>query len=389
MRTTHLYGTALAAALAAPVTVEAQRATDDVHPGLAWVGCWEPFDGLPGSVMTCIAPVGANTLKITAIGSGGSLTESSLVIDGQRREITAGGCTGWETAKPSADGDRIFVDGEVSCPDLPTQRRTGAFVIAPNGDWLHIEGAGIRMVNSAGVRRYRQVTNYLTIPLPVRDVVRTWLEAAELERAEVMTASLSAKDLLEMDAEEVPVPVIDVMVASAHPQAFVLEATSVSARPPYTRSPSETPTPVYAAGMWPVFGFYDSFALQNCMHLAGTRSLYTANCFDPWGPFGYYSSRYGWGGWGGLGGGYIPVTVIPTTPGRGDRGDSGGRVVRGRGYTQPDNDGPSRGTAQPRASMPVGAPSGASAGAQGSPSSSGGGSSASGGEQRTAKPRNP
>ena len=400
MRTILRNGLVLAAVIAAPALLSAQ-ATSASHPGLAWVGCWEPIDGLPGSRTTCVAPVGSAALRITTIGAGGTLTESTLQLDGERHAIDQNECRGWESARASRDGDRILIEGEVECATLPKQRRAGAFVITPNGDWLHIEGAGITRVSSSGVRRFRPMSTYLTVPMQLRDAVTPWLAVAEAARYESMDASLSAKDLIELEQAQVPVPIIDVLVASAHPQAFTLEATSVSRRPAYAGTAVADArdnwnmrggAPFYASfGGWPYVGMFDPFLMYgNC---GWGFDAFCNRQFGMWGsPFGFN----GLGGWGGGFGG-IPVTVVPI--GRpvpydpSPSNNSGGRNVRGRGYTQGgDNSG---GTATPRntagnaGSGSVNSGGGSSAGAG---SSSGAGSStgsSSGTSTRTAKPRNP
>jgi hypothetical protein len=406
MRTILRNGLVLAAVIAAPVVLPAQSSSAS-HPGLPWVGCWEPVDGLPGSRTTCVAPEGASALKITTIGTGGSLTESTLQIDGERHEIDQNDCRGWESARASKDGDRIIIDGEITCSNLPKQKRAGAFVITPNGDWLHIEGAGISRVNASGVRRYRQMSTYLTVPMQLRDAVTPWLMAAEEARYASMDASLSAKDLIELEQAEVPVPIIDVLVASAHPQAFALEATTVSRRPAYSGiamvDPDESfnrraATAFYANfGGWPYVGMLDPFFMYgNCGGRFG-YSTFDSFCYSPFGLWGsrYGFNGYGWGGgFGGWGG--IPVTVVPV--GRPDpynpspSNNTGGRNVRGRGYTPGgDNSG---GTATPRSTAGnAGSGSSNSGGGSsaGGAASSGNGSSAgsSGSTPRTAKPRKP
>ncbi len=401
MRTILRNGLVLAAVIAAPALLPAQTPSAS-HPGLAWVGCWEPIDGVPGSRTTCVAPVGASALKITTIGTGGTLTESTLQIDGARHEIDQNDCRGWESARASQDGDRILIDAEVECASLPKQRRAGAFVITPNGDWLQIEGTGISRVNSSGVRRFRHMSSYLTVPMQLRDAVTPWLGAAEVARYESMEASLSANDLIELDQAQVPVPIIDVLVASAHPQAFMLEATSVSRRPANIGNIAGADNnwdqrglaPFYGGfGGWPYLGLYDPFLMYgNC---GWGFDAFCNNRFGLWGSR-YGFNGYGWGG--GLGGfGGIPVTVVPIGPSNPrPSNNNGGRNVRGRGYTQGgDNSG---GTATPRGTSGNvgngGYGSGNSGGGSnaGAGSSSGAGSStgsSSGTETRTAKPRNP
>lgn len=406
MRTILRNGLVLAAVIAAPAVLPAQ-ASSRSHPGIAWVGCWEPIDGLPGSRTTCVAPEGSSALRITAIGTGGSLTESTLQLDGVRHEIEQNDCRGWESARVSKDGDRILIESEIACASLPKQRRAGAFVITPNGDWLHIEGAGISRVNASGVRRFRHTSSYLTVPMQLRDAVTPWLVAAEEARYASMDASLSAKDLIELEEAEVPVPIIDVLVASAHPQAFSLEATSVARRPAYagTAVASEngrTAMPYYASfGGWPWVGMYDPFLMfGNCGW--GFDAFCNAR-FGMWGsPFGFngfgaWGSGWG-GGWGGgWGWGGIPVTVVPIgRPSPYDPSPSnnaGGRNVRGRGYTQGGDN--TSGTATPRntggnaSSGNSNSGGGSMGGAGGSSAGAGSSSGSSGSTPRTAKPRNP
>lgn len=411
MRTILRNGLVLAAVIAAPAVLPAQSASAS-HPGLAWVGCWEPVDGLSGSRTTCVAPEGGSALRITTIGTGGTLTESTLRLDGVRHDIDENECRGWESARASKDGDRILIEGEITCSNLPKQRRAGAFVITPNGDWLHIEGAGISRVNASGVRRFRQMSSYLTVPMQLRDGVTPFLVAAEEARYATMGASLSAKDLIELEDAQVPVPIIDVLVASAHPQAFALEATTVSRRPAYSGTAmtdangdfnGRAVSPFYSNfGGWPYVGMLDPFFMYgNCGRALGF-SVFDSYCYSP---FGLWGSRYGfngyaWGGaWGGgWGGGWgwggIPVTVVPIgRPDPSPRNDAGGRNVRGRGYTQGGDN--TSGTATPRntgsnaSSGNSNSGGGSMGGAGGSTAGAGSSSGSSGSTPRTAKPRNP
>lgn len=387
---------AAACVLASPANAQ-QR--DLKAASLAWVGCWEPMDGLPGSGMTCVVPsADLNTLRVLEVAGGDTKEVSRLVLDGERHAVTATGCEGWERARLSSDGGRILLDAEVSCAGLPMQTRSGAFVITPRGDWLQVQGSGFDAVSNARVRLFRETVALLGLPMDVRAGLSPVLGMAEATRADLARQKLAASDLVELASMKVAAPVIDVIVAAGFPKAFMLDpagSADIAAAPQEARTGS-------IAGARPVLypGYY-GFGYPGLYLDQGSLSMCRMNM---WGMYDYSYcsrtsqwSRYGYGGFYGygFGSGWIPgygngggviVVVRPTDP---TPRASGGRVVRGQGYTQGGSASTSGGsTAQPRTRATSSDASSASS-SSGSASASSGSSSTSSSNGRTAQPRKP
>ncbi len=167
MRTNLMIGLALGG-LAAAAPVEAQGTT---NPGMLWVGCWESIDGVMVQGRTCVAPEGDGALKLFIIAADQKVTESTLRLDGERVPFTSEGCTGWEQARLTKDGDRLVVDSEVKCEDAPTRKRTTAFVITPAGYWMQVNATGFATASNAQIRAFRPMFTYDGIPVEVRRAV--------------------------------------------------------------------------------------------------------------------------------------------------------------------------------------------------------------------------
>lgn len=372
---------------------------------LAWVGCWEPMDAMPGSGLTCIVPGDdLKSLRLLEVAGGRATLVSTLQLDGSRQPVSAEGCTGWERARIASDGGRILLDAEVTCAGLPAQSRSGAFVITPRGDWLHVQGSGFAAVASARVRVFREATNLIALPLDVRQELGRVLGIAEATRADLARRTLSAGDVRELASLGVATPVIDVIVAAGFPRAFVLDpsgSAEVNAAPRDERSSGVASArtfyyPSYYGFGYPSLAWYDSRAGACGMSMWGMYDYAYCSRTSQWSRYGY-GGFYGYGfgsGWlpgYGYGGG-ITVVVRPTEP---IPRESGGRVVRGQGYTQGSSS-TTGSTAQPRTrATPSDARGASSAGSSsGSSGSSGGSASAGSGSTtssspRTAKPRDP
>lgn len=367
---------------------------------LAFVGCWEDAEtGAAG--LTCVVPQEGPALKIITVPPTGARTESMLRLDGTKVEVTSEGCTGWERARVSRDDERIVMDSEIACGGLPRQQRAGAFVITETGDWLQLQGGGVASIATTQARRLRPVVGPQVIPADLRPLVGPFLAEAEATRAAIAGRRVSAQDLIELDDLGTAEPIIDLIVAASYPESFAIVGggRDLQARradlgaaagggggsgiPRYSMLP---PT----SADWALW--------NSCMMMWGIR--------DPWAcggraPFAYYGlyapvyNGYGYGYWGvpyggGFWPGYVggPVVVQPVRPGGGlgRTPESGGRVVKGGGYSAPSGGG---GGAQPRSGGSGGSSvqSGSSGGSSSGAASSGGSSSSGGG--RTAKPRDP
>lgn len=390
MRIHPIFVAAAMAAFAAPGSAGAQDAT---HPAAPWVGCWEAVDGLSAG-RTCIAPTGADAMTLYDVAPDGKVTQSTIRLDGARTPVSAEGCTGWEQARLSKDGERVLIDAEVTCDDVPQQKRSSAFVITPAGFWVQVHATGIAVVGNPRIRAFRPVASYEGLPAEVRAAVVPNAAMGELARVAMEERTVSAKDLLELESLGVAASVIDLVVAAGYPKSFTIDAQGM-APTAVTQVAGVAPrrADLYMANGFPMFSAYDQMLFERCMLFSAfsgcdLRWMYGYSPFSRFGGSYFGGWGYGWPGWG------LPVVVRPTQPAPSDPDNSTrGRAVAGRGYT---NEGTTTRTASPRTeTQRSGGSANASAGGYSSGGSSAGASSAgssgssSGGSARTAKPRNP
>jgi hypothetical protein len=380
-----------ALAAAALLSIGAAQGEAQESAGVVrFAGCWEAADGMPARVRLCMVPEDGG-LRITTIPAQGAATESSLRFDGDRVPVKAEDCTGWESARLTADAERIIVKSEVTCGPEPVQQRETTFSITPSGLLLQATGSGLAVVASAQVRVFSPVESYAAVSPAIREAVLPHLVAAERARIAQRDRPLSARDLVELEALGVSAPLIDLMVAAAYPRSFVIDARLGSASAAtaerggnaatdenHDRSPM--PGMMFLNG-YPMLSMYDWQLLYSCARF----NSFNCASMPYYGYSGFasgFGNRYATGYYGGFWPtmGYIPVVVRPAAPAAPD----GGRAVRGRGYTQNGNS--SGGTAQPRSTE---SPSSSRTGSSSGGASSSSGSSSSGGSARTAKPRPP
>lgn len=357
---------------------------------IALLGCWEPVTGGRFGEVTCVT-MGAEALhlKVVTIVPGAATRESVLRLDGTRQPVDADGCTGWEEARASSDGERIVVNAEVTCGDSPKQRRSAVLMLTSAGEWLHAEASGIAVIGNAQIQLLRPVSAYLTLPADIRSAVLAVQAEAEVAREELKRSKAKAADLLELERMGAADDVIDVVVAASNPASFVLGVggrtiTEVADDETATRHLLRAPMPAYFGFGYPGFYYSDLAFLYGCSSLYSSRAYYA----DP--RFCSAYSYYGYNYWQQYRGGYWPgvlpmgpVVIRPTSPPA-----SGGRVVRGTGYSNTGSSSGGTRTASPRSSGSSGGSASGSASSGGSRSGgTASGSSSSGG--RTAQPRKP
>lgn len=415
----------LALSLLLPVgTAAAQSASSR---WAAWIGCWEPAsEGALSRSATCVLPGETPEAAELVMLAGDSVVQrSTIVADGRSRAVDADGCVGTELARFSEDGARVLLGGEVRCDGGPLQTTSGVIAISETGQWLDVHGIRVGDQRSLRVRRSRALADAATVPTEIRRaldarsrgdaaarvgaampldleiitetaaavderVAEAWL--LESSRDGSAMAPVDAKALAKLDAAGVPTRVIDVVVALGYPKRFQVAMTAdgagqVSAVEAAGESRALSRRPMHHD----VFG-YSLYDVQRCRSYA--CYLYYSDS-----PYFYGYGLAGWNNYGGWGmypgwgyGGPITVIVRPVNPGTGGGTPSGGgRVVKGRGYTQSGSGGSGSGEqARPRTESL--APTGGAASSHGSTSTSSGSKgsgSSSTSEPRTAKPRKP
>lgn len=305
---------------------------------IALLGCWEPVSGGRFGEVTCVT-MGPEplTLQVTTIVPGSPSTQSLLRLDGSRQPIDSDGCSGWEEARPSKDGERILLEAEVTCGSAPKQRRSAVLTITPDGEWLHAEGTGIATIGNVQLQLLRPTQLYATIPEDIRQALSPVLEEAEAARTKLALTPVTAGDLIELDDMGAADALIDVVVAAAHPRSFALgvDGRAVAGlereRGGSGRELLRPHPAMYGFGYPGVF-YSDLDFMLNCSSIYGSwrYSSYADPHFCS--PYSYYGNRY----WDRYLGGYWPgispigpVVIRPVTP------SAGGRVVKGDGYTRP------------------------------------------------------
>jgi hypothetical protein len=405
-RTSAVLGTVLSLGLATTAAAQETQATGDPR-WTPWVGCWqasgrdvESMGVSPGSQtplpVVCIAPAeGAAAIDLVTLTGTQVAPAERIDANGIRRPVSREGCEGWETAEFSPDAKRIYLRSEHQCTGNRTRTSTGIMSMTPNGEWLDVQGVKVETNNAVRVAHYGRVP----IPAGLDARMRGAIESHKLAQntaslaagdsvaiADVIEASkradalvvqtwliergqgfgMNAKRLAQVADANVPSGVIDVMVALSYPRAFAINLANGNGEivpSDQTRAMAEAnealrdgPT-VYMNSWDPFYSRY------------GYSGYYSRYGYSPFGFPGYYP----WYRQGGV------VVVRPSGSVQAPPSDTRGRMVKGRGYTRPDD----RRGSEPRTTVSDGGSKGSSSGT----SSSGG--SSSGGERRKAKPRSP
>ena len=353
---------------------------------LPWMGCWQLAEEqiaaapegaeFPERMEVCIAPAEASDgATLTARGDGEVLMQRELVADGTRRPVTEGDCSGWERREWSADGRRLFTRTEIRCGSEPPRHMSGISLLLNRSTWVDIQGISLDDRRHVEIRRYRPASTgeerdarLPATPRELRDArqaiagpltLSNVREAAARADSHVVEAlltesqprlSLDSRTLIELDDAGVDGSVIDLLVALAYPDRFVVE-----------RRTSRSGGGGSSVGGWGwggLGGAYSPIYYGSAMY----------GRYAPWGYGGYWYDPY----WNRYGLGYGRPGGIPEPP----ETVSQTRAVEGRGFTrvQPRSavaragsgaGGGSGGSATPRTARPRG-------GSGGSASSGGG-----------------
>jgi hypothetical protein len=390
-----------------------------------WIGCWSSSqNGLTGAASrVCVVPAaGASAVDLVTVANGRIVSREHIEANAQQLPSQRDGCSGWESARWSADGRRLYVKSEHQCASGGKRESEGLITISPQGDWLDV--VSVTLGSNTGVRvlRHRPTIEPADLPAEVATALKATLSArlreartaavaaigypAIVEASRQVSASVVAawlndvredlpvdgKRLVELADAGVPDRVIDMLVALAYPAAFSVP-------------PSPTNFGALASGEPPAgggvggggFAGLDTYTSSSC---ADDFSVFGFGGCAPYGyaPYGYYPYGYGaygylpyygfgaLGAFGGYGGWYATPPVVIGRP-----GDelSHGQAINGRGYTSGNSGTPrttNSGSSSSSSSGSSGSSSSSGSGTTSSAPSSGGGSSSGGGD-RTAHPR--
>jgi hypothetical protein len=331
----------------------------------SWLGCWERInDGAGESVQpsddaapdqavpepnaavasapprVCVTRSGPNGVTLTTTVPGRPTLEQALVPDGTPRPVAENDCRGTEQSEWSSNGRRLFARAQVTCRDGSARTISGLAMITEADVWLDIRSFNIGEQPLTRVSRYIRVESDTALRIPAlggppltfaeikeasSKVSSAVLEAAIAETAPFLP--VSKRTLVDLADARVPAGVLDVLVANAYPDRFVVErsygarqANAGTAGPgqphgidDYYATGYYYPPYYYAPFGYAYVGFYDPFLFP-----------------------GYCCTYIGGGGGGGI-----------IVDGDGDIPSSGrARAVNGLGYTRPKLDEP--GQAVPR-----------------------------------------
>lgn len=371
---------------------------------LPWMGCWQLWeeqvdrsangDGaeFPDRTVVCLTPTDdGSAARLTARADSDVLVDRTLAADGVRHAIPEGDCSGWERREWSDDGRRLFTRGEIRCGTDEPRRMSGISLLVNRSTWVDIQSVSVGDRGHMEIRRYnpardaeasedvrlpatpaaiRDARQLIAGPLTASDVREAAAKADSPVVEALLTETqprldLDSATLIELDDAGVDGGVIDVLVALAFPDRFVVErrrgggggggGMGLGGIGPY--SPM-------SGGHWAPFGY-------SYLGWYGYNSWRNAYWYDPY----YYN------GWDRAG-------RRLTGGGTGDGQSGGARAVNGTGYTRVSQRAPA-----PRDSGAASASSGGGRGGSGRSggrvtssggfsrggSSSGGGSSSSGG----------
>lgn len=401
------------AAVSGPAAISAGAPGDLDARWRPWLGCWQlweeqldPTDAegsetaaLLERTLVCVRPErDANGVDLTARAGEQVLVDRTLVADGVRRDVNEADCAGWERSEWSADGRRLFTQAEIQCGDQPVRTVTGVSLMSSAATWADIQVIEVGGRQLVEVRRYaplrqseqdahlgsddlgvdladisqarRNSAAPLSLPAVVDASERTSARAVEALLVETEpTLPLDGDALVALDDAGINGGVIDLLVALAYPDRFVVERRDRGG--------------AWSSGGWGGFSGYHDPIWYNSYY-----PYYVT-------PLGYYFWSRGYDPYlyGGVG---TPFVVVNDGVSGNDEG--AGRAVPGVGFTRVSPRGYTGGGSGVSPGSFVssgGSSSGGSSGSSGGTASGGGfssggssgGSSGRSGGGRTAVPR--
>lgn len=369
----------------------------------AWVGCWQaeaaPLPGedaqargtplepvVPGAPTVCVVPTSdPSTVQIVTVSRDSVLGRDTIAATGQQVARTRQGCTGWDDATWSSDGQRVYVRSQDSCSHELARTSTGVLAMSPNGEWVDVHGVAVGGHTGVRAVRYRSVPIPAALPSDLAAALITQTRdralalsaarsaaGAPLTDAAIADAShhldpsvaeawilasgqhvnVDANHLVALANAGVPGKVTDALVALSYPKEFALSDAAAAAGGSGAISLQNGPIPasayngVVTGREIPVFMDPYSY-LPYYGYYSGYYSPYSYYGYGYGAPYGYGLSPYGY-----LApyGGYIAPPII-VLKGSSSPGVVPGRAIKGHGY-QPSSPVTGSRTAQPRNDSP-------------------------------------
>lgn len=327
-----LAGTALAVLLISLSTAGLRAQTDERWT--PFLGCWEPIgevaDAGARDGLLCFQPHSGEGVEMISVEDGEIAGREIVVADGQPRDASLEGCSGWERGDFSARPGRLFLSSQYVCEGDVTRKSTALLALVSRIEWIDARTVEAEGETLTWVTRYRLATRAAAavpgledataelgmavqsarVAGAARPTVDDLIEASGYVDAPAIEAWLVERDArLDLDADElirladagVSEDVIDMAIAVSFPERFAVDREADRYGAQYGGRAYVNPyfDPYYGSLFYGTYGFGYGY--------------------------GYgYPYRYGYGGRY-----YGPVVV------RVDRGnDSGGRVIAGQGYSR-------------------------------------------------------
>ena len=300
-----------------------------------WLGCWTPVERAPRDrdIQVCIVPSadGASARMMTFVADQ-RILDDSIVADGSTHATNEAGCRGTTRSVWAKDAARLFRRTELACDGKAPQQTAGISTLEHSDRWLDVQVVVVGAGDQVRTRHYARSSE--APPVEIADqvkrlpsgstMVNSTVTADEVIEANALVAHRAVEvwlsesgahvpvnkhTLLALHDADVPVHLIDLMVARAYPKRFDVKRSG-------------------SGGFGGSFGsFLDDAAWAAPFDLM----------FDPYAfyysPFGSYRQfvdpgLYGLGGY---------VTVPAESGGGGGGGvqpSGNARVVNGSGYTR-------------------------------------------------------
>ena len=275
-----------------PSVIDNRQETADAR-WVPWLGCWQSLDdqfgalkasrdnqpepntavanGVKDGSLVCLSPAKHDEgIELEILVGNRSFLKKTIRADGLRHRIEESECSGWQSSEWSSNGYRFFTKAELDCEDLSHRSVSGISFMKSPSIWVDVQVVETGGHQALTVHRYRPVSKQgttdsstslprsgnihrlyhrryasrtaIATPFTVPEI----LEASEKLPTEGLktalietntTFDLSSKTLVELDEAGVPESIIDLMVASSFPNAFVVDHYQVSNDVPFrTRS---------------------------------------------------------------------------------------------------------------------------------------------------------
>src|SRR6185437_8544293 len=92
----------------------------------------------------------ASSVNVLTVKDGKTVARDTIVATGSNVARSKDGCNGTESAKWSADGHRLYVSSDFTCPGALKRTSSGLFAISPQGQWVNVQS-----VNASGTTAVR------------------------------------------------------------------------------------------------------------------------------------------------------------------------------------------------------------------------------------------